>query len=521
MLPGKKYSPDDIVRVARRRWWLPVVTTGVCLAAGLAGLAAVADQYRADTLILVVPQRVPDSYVRSTVTARIEDRLNSISQQILSRSRLESIIGELNLYTDLRASRPMEDVVERMRRDIKVDTVRGDAFRVSYTAPDPGVVQKVTERLAGLFIEENLRDREVLAEATNRFLESQLEEARVRLVEHEKRLEAYRLEHDGELPSQSNATLQAMQSTQSRVQALVDTIARDRDRRLILERSVADLERNADAADAAPDASAAGAGLDEAMAGGTVAQQLAAARQALRALETRLRPEHPDIVRTRRVIAELEARSTQEQAAQVTDAGRPLPLTPSRQRVNELRAELQALDRAVAAREGEVSRLQARLGQLQDRLDAMPTRESEMTELTRDYETLRKVYTDLLAKREDSKVAANLERRQIGEQFRILDPARRPQRPVSPNRPLVAGGAALLGLLVGIGVIVLLEVRDRTFRSESDVVAVTGVPVLASIPQVRTASEAARRRVRVLTAAVGGALAVVGLSVATWFVVVR
>lgn len=521
MLPGKKYTPEEVVRVVRRRWWLPVITAGVCLAAGLGVLRVMPDRYQADTLILVVPQRVPDSYVRSTVTTRIEDRLNSISQQILSRTRLEAIIAELNLYGDLRASRPMEDVVDRMRKDIKVDTVRGDAFRVSYTAAEASVVQKVTERLAGLFIEENLRDREVLAEATNQFLESQLEEARQRLVEHEKRLEAYRLEHDGELPSQSASTIQAMQSTQSRVQALVDTIASDRDRRLILERSVVDLERNAAAADAAPVPPAGASELDEAAAGGSVTQQLAAARQALQALETRLLPEHPDVVRTRRVIAELEARVASEHVAQGGDAVRPVPLTPARQRLNELRAELQAVDRATATREAEVSRLQARMAQLQERLDAMPTRESEMTELTRDYETLRSVYTDLLAKREDSKVAANLERRQIGEQFRILDPARRPQRPVSPNRPLVAGGALALGLLIGVACLVLLEVRDRSFHSEADVRQVTGLVVLASIPQVLSAREAARRRARVGVAAVGGVVAAAALAAATWIVVVR
>ena len=155
------------------------------------------DLYRSDTLILVVPQRVPESYVKSTVTSRIEDRLQSISQQILSRTRLERIIQDFNLYAEERQTGIMEDIVEQMRADIKVDVVKGDAFRVSYIGRDPRTVMKVTERLASLFIEENLRDREVLAEGTNQFLEAQLEDARRRLVEHEKKLEVYRRQSRG------------------------------------------------------------------------------------------------------------------------------------------------------------------------------------------------------------------------------------------------------------------------------------------------------------------------------------
>ncbi len=129
------------------------------------------NRYRSETLILVVPQRVPESYVKSTVTARIEDRLQSISQQILSRTRLERIIQDFNLYATERRAGVMEDIVEQMRRDIDVQIVKGDAFRVSYTGDDPRTVMQVTERLASLFIEENLRDRAVLAEDSYQFLD--------------------------------------------------------------------------------------------------------------------------------------------------------------------------------------------------------------------------------------------------------------------------------------------------------------------------------------------------------------
>ena len=167
-----------------------------------------------------MPQRIPESYVESTITSRIEDRLQSISQQILSRTRLERIINEFNLYARARRTGDMENVVERMRRDINVETVKGDAFRVWYISGDQPATAKVTNRLASLFIEENLRDREVLAEGTNQFLESQLECARHRLAEREKKVEEYRRRYSGELPSQVESNLQMIQNTQLQVQTI-------------------------------------------------------------------------------------------------------------------------------------------------------------------------------------------------------------------------------------------------------------------------------------------------------------
>ena len=196
--------------------------------------------YHSETLILVVPQRVPESYVRSTVTTRIEDRLQSITQQILSRTRLERIIQDFNLYADERRTAIMEDIVERMRKEIEVQVVKGDAFRVGFTSDEARTAMRVTERLASLFIEENLRDREVLAEGTNQFLEAQLEDARRRLIENEKRLEDYRRQHSGELPTQLEANMQGQHNIEMQLQALLESVNRDRDRRLALERLLAD-----------------------------------------------------------------------------------------------------------------------------------------------------------------------------------------------------------------------------------------------------------------------------------------
>ncbi len=219
MLPGKKYKPEDYLRMLWVRKWFIVVPAVLVSAGTFVWTSQLPDRYRASTTILVVPQRVPTAYVRSTVTAGVAERLQTISQQILSRTRLERIIEEFNLYPEERRTMIMEDVVELMRtRDVKVNVPNSrrrnqDAshFSVSFDSSQPRTAMLVAERLASMFVQENLQDREVLADATNQFLQAQLEDARRRLIEHEKKLEEFRQRNSGQLPSQVQSNLQMMQ----------------------------------------------------------------------------------------------------------------------------------------------------------------------------------------------------------------------------------------------------------------------------------------------------------------------
>lgn len=513
MIPGRIYKPEDFLRMAWRWKWL-IVLPLVLVAPGTVMVTKyLPDRYRSETLILIVPQRVPEAYVRSTVTTRLEDRLQSISQQILSRTRLERVIQDFNLYAEERRNLIMEDVIEGMRSDINVEIVKGDAFRVSYISNDPRSAMKVTERLASLFIEENLRDREVLAEGTNQFLSTQLEDARKRLIEHEKKLEAYRRRFSGELPSQVEPNLQVIQNTQMQVQAIVESISQDRDRRLLLERSLAEAT--------SPDSMAAPAAAVSPEPGiappavGSIQQQLEGATQVLKALETRLKPEHPDVVRMKRLVADLQKKVEAEAlTAPLSDtATQADPVDPTqRRKVQGLRAELEKIDRQIAQKEEEEKRLRGVTGAYQGRVEASLTRESELSELMRDYETLQKTYTSLLGKKEESQMAANLERRQIGEQFKMLDPARLPERPFSPNRPLIAGMGVGAGLGIGLLLAALLEYRDTSLKTDEDVLAALGLPVLAVVPVMRTEAERQRQwRRRLWVLSVGTAATVLSV----------
>jgi polysaccharide chain length determinant protein (PEP-CTERM system associated) len=511
VIPGKQYSFDTVLQVARRRKWLIILPAVIIGAIGIGIIRYLPNVYRSESLILVVPQRVPESYVRSTVTARIEDRLQAISQQILSRTRLEQIITDFNLYAAERANHElMEDLVERMRtRDIGLDIIKGDAFRVSYQASDPRVAKNVTERLVSLFIDESYRDREVLAEGTSQFLSTQLDEARRQLVLTETKIQQYQRSHNGELPAQVSANLQGQHNAEMALQSLGEDLNRDRERRLLLERQVTDI------IEAPPEAKAADPQKPE-MAQ-TLDDELRLAQQALLAVELKLKPEHPDVKKQRRAVDEL-AKRVAAQKLDGTLASRPTgaPVVmdyAKRKRLTEARAELENLDRTLQAKVAEENRLRGLVGMYQSRIEATPVREAELAALTRDYETQQQTYRGLLQKKEESQISANLEKRQIGEQFKILDAARLPEQPASPDRPRLYLIAALVALATGFGLAALAEFFDKSLRSEADVRAALNLMVLATVPVIRDASASARSWRRAVAAAAVTVL-IVGATVA-------
>jgi polysaccharide chain length determinant protein (PEP-CTERM system associated) len=515
MLPGKTFTATDALQVIGRRIWILLLPLAVISAATAIIARLLPDKYKSETLILVVPQQVPESYVRSTITTRIEDRLQSIAQQILSRTRLERIIQDFSLYENERRAGIMEDVVDGMRKDINIQVVKGDAFRVTYSGTEPRTVMRVTERLASLFIEENLHDREVLADGTNQFLEAQLEDARRRLIEQERKLEVYRRLHSGELPSQLESNMQAIQNAQLQIQASVESVNRDRDRQLLLQRQIADLEQQAPTDSSTIQL----ASLDGDIPGATPAQQLGAARAGLAALQRRYKPEHPDVMRMQRVIGELEAKFGADAAdpeKQITPAE-----AARRGRLQDLHADLDQVNRQIALKESDEQRLRGVIAAYQKRVDTVPTRESELTELTRDYDTLREMYGSLLAKKEESGIAANLERRQIGEQFKLLDPARLPEKPYSPNRIAISLLGVAGGLAVGLLLLASMEYGDASFRTDDEISSVLSLPVLATVPFMQSQDEQRRTRRRRIALNIGCTASVVACVAVVVYTLVR
>jgi polysaccharide chain length determinant protein (PEP-CTERM system associated) len=515
MLPGKTYKPEDYLWAAWTRKWFIIIPTLLAGAGTFAWSWQLPDRYLSSTTILVIPQRVPETYVRSTVTATVAERLQTIQQQILSRTRLERIIDEFKLYPAERQTMIMEDVVELMRRrDIKVfvDSPRRrredtSSFSVGFESTNPRQAMQVADRLANMFVQENLTDREVLADSTSQFLQAQLEDARRRLLEHEGKLEAFKERNAGQLPGQVQSNLQMMQMTQSQIQQNAEALVRDQNRLSVLEGSIADAFSGVEQ----PLGGGAGTstpGNESAASSGrapTAAQQLAAANATLQELQRRgYKPDHPDIGRLNREIARLEPRAAEEAArAPETSVAAIASTSPGlAQRVTQLRVDAEQLRKSIESRHDEDDRLKRALASYRSRFEMAPQLESELTELMRDYETIRDQYTTLLKKSEESKLAVNLERRQIGEQFRIIDGARLPERPTSPNRTRLNAIGLLSGLGFGIALVFLLEYRDTKLRTDEDVVTSLALPVLAVIPAMVTGLERRRSKRRRLIFAI-------------------
>ncbi len=534
MLPGKKFSPADVLPILRRRGWLLIVLPFVCGFLALVVSSLLPNRFVSETLIQIVPQGVPEEYVRSTVTTGIEERLKAISQQIMSRSRLEGLVKELDLYPEERKDKPIAALAEHLHSaiDFKISapvrTSRGwgppDSFRLRFSYPDAQVAQRVTTRLADWFIAENSRLRGQQAESTNQFLDSQLTDARRRLVEQEQKVEAFRQKHAGSLPTQMQANLEAIQSAQSQLQSVASSLETERSRKMIVERlyadAQADLRRLSDAPLSVPPT-----GQNDTLAAASPRQQLETARLQLVQLEMKLTPEHPDVRSAKRRIADLE-RKVAEAPTPTDAANAPTrPLSPDeaqrRERISSLRAELDGLTRNISFKEQEERRIRSLVADYQGRIERVPGLESEWVSLSRDYDTLQENYKSLLQRSESSKVAANLEHFQVGEQFHVLDPANVPSRPESPQRLLINAGGVIFGLLLGCGLIGLFEFMDSTYRTEADVVTSVALPVLAIVPYLQTEADlrtAKRRRLIAGVAVAGGvaACAVLGVALQLW-----
>ncbi len=487
-----RYTPAAILRTAWRRKWPIALPTVVIAVAASWWIHRLPDRYQSYALLLVVPQRVPETFVRSTVTMRSNDRLQAITQQILSRTELERIIREFDLYADERKTAAMQDIVDSMRtRDIEIKPLKGDAFRLGFISESPEVAMRVVERLVSLFIDQTSVDRAALAEGTDHFLETQLEDARRRLIENETKLTEYRRRHNGGLPTQLEANVTGLHNTEMQLQVLADSLNRDRDRQLVLERSLKDANLSAlmeNGARGGADPSAL-----------TAAEQLERAEASMRDMQSTLTGQHPDLVAMKQTIAELRKRAEAESVRQGGTAGRDATEAIRSSRLEDLRTELSEVQRQVAEKTADGERLRSALLNYQKRIEGAPAREAELTALMRDYDTLQQNYRGLLAKKQESSIAANLERQQIGAHFKVLDPARLPEEPFAPNRARLYAIAVLAGLGIGLIAAASFERFDPRLRTQDDVLAALGLPVLAAIPLVSASRPRVGRTAAVLS----------------------
>ncbi len=495
MIPGKQYKPEDFLRAVWRRRWMVIAPALLAALAVAVWARSQPDEYRSETTLLIVPQSGADNLSRANDAVPIEDRLYTIRQQALSHASLERLIDDEGLFKAWRAAHPTGDPVPVLRQDIAIDIVKGNPRRVdgnyftmSFISQEPATAARVANRLATLFVNENAVDRSNASRSAMDFIETQLAEARTKLEAQEKKVEVYRQRYGLELPAMLLSNLDMLRKTEGQLQDLEDALNADRARRVGLQGMISAAENQQVSAAPVPTTAA------EAL-GSAVGVQLEAARQELRALELRLTPEHPDVISARRRIATLEERARAEGVPESADGG---VLSPAelqrRQRLQELQSEMASLDRQIADKEHSVPRLQATIATYQARVDASPTHEADLTALNRDLDTLQAVYQRLLASRENAAISARQETEQGNERFKVIEPARIPMAPFRPNRLRWVAMGGLFGLGLGLGLVGMFEYRDSSLRTDADVVTALGFPVLAMIPDMRTAAQVTGRK---------------------------
>jgi polysaccharide biosynthesis transport protein len=509
--PQKGVAVERLRAAWSRRKWLAVLVFALPFVTAISLIFSMPPLYRSTASVLVERQQVPEAFVRPTVTSDVETRLRSISQEILSRSRLDALITRFGLYPDLRKSRSNEEVIERMRSDIRLDFRGADlrarsstiAFAISYRGPDPDTVAQVTNTLASFYIEENLKDRERQATGTADFLKGQVAETRKKLDGLETRVSEFRKRYLGELPQQMQANLVTFENLNSQLRLNNDSQIRAAERRDSLTALLAE-------AASSPQAFGAPAGapsLNE-----SHPARLVRIRQELASARARFTEEHPTVLRLKAQLAATESEPADSSGEATATAAASSPY------VLRLRETLRATESEIKVLKTEEQRLRGAIAAYQARLENTPKREQEFQELSRDYESTKQLY-DLLGKRyEEAQLAESMEQRQKGERFRMLDPAIASQIPAAPNRLRLFMVSLVLSLGLGAGALALAEMLDTSFHSASELREFSIVPVLVSVPRIVTDADRQRQRRRFRLVAAGATLGLIVLAGTSYFI---
>lgn len=498
----KSQGIEEYWSIVRRHRWLILLSIFVCWATvwGIGWLLPAT--YQSEALILVEQQQVSSELVPPNVSVSLQDRLQSMAQQVLSRTQLQGIIDRFHLYSkhsNLLAIFESTDPVDQMRKDISVTPVEvpgrnGDltAFKIDYTGPTPELAQEVNSELTSAFLDQNMKSQQQLSQSTTSFFDTQLADARAKLEEQGAKVRAFKAQHVGELPDQLESNVQILSGVQNQLEGTQRALDRAQQQKLYLESIVQQYQSvqtdlgNGDSAETPP-------ALDK---------ELKNLRMQLAAERAQYTDNYPDVVALKDQIAKTEKLKKQIEDEIVTNQkagktskdsvtsmagadfqnGAPTPMMQIESQLKANQLEIKGYEKQEKALEGRVAEYQARL-------NMMPATEQALADISRGYNESQKNYDSLLAKQSQSQLATNLANNQQGQQFRLLDPAQLPDKPASPNHILLSLGGLILGIAVGVGLTALFELTDARVRNEEDLEGLVAARVLVGIPRISTPKE--------------------------------
>jgi len=513
---------DYYIKLALKRRWLIIIPLILSMIVGICLAIALPKIYRAYALVLVRPQRVQERYVRSTIDTEIESTVQTIKQEILSRSNLEKIINRFNPFSSVEQTDMLiEDKVAYLRQQIKIqfrepskNWQNPNSFFISFEWEDPEIAMRVTNALADSFINENLKVRESQAVEATDFFDDQLRTMRERLKELDEQIRGFREKYMGELPEQLNTNLRMLDNLQSQLDQKERSLRDAKNRLLFIQNEIK----------AKKELFAAGQ-TDDLLTLPQLVTQLAN-------LQTKYSDQHPDVIRLKAQIKDLEAKY-ESGGLELTETLEALSSKTADQVLAQLLSkEIQqqtATEIEINDIKMDIAKLNHEIDVYQQRIERTPTREEHLQALKRDYENLQHSYQSLLGRKLNAEIAVNMEKKQISEQFTVLNYAYIPEKPVSPNLKILFILAIFAGLNIGGGLIFLLEYFDTSLKNPEQFEVDLGVPVLAAIPQlIRTKDKIKRTMnlvftvffsiIAILLFTAFGLLAIVGVEPAMEFV---
>jgi polysaccharide chain length determinant protein (PEP-CTERM system associated) len=492
--PRAPITLRDAWEMLVRRRWLVGGGLFVCWLAIWSLSLLMPSVYKSETVILIEQQRVPEEYVVSNVTVDLQQRLEGMKQQILSRTRLQHVIEQFGLYKEAYKTNP-DEVIEQMRsKDVDAHVIetpgrRGQfsTFKIAYSAPSAKLAQQVNAQLTSLFIDENIEEQSERTENTTQFLSTELDSARAHLAEQENKIKQFKAGALGQLPSQMDTNVRILSGLQDRQHSLSQSLNHAQEQKLYFESLLTQFRSvkvdSDNGANSLP-------GIEE---------QLGKLKQELADDQTKYTPDHPDVLRLKRLIVRTERQRDEIRAkldaggsAAPSESHDPRTMTP----ILQFESQLKANQQEIADTRRELQQVEQQIAAYQGRLNSTPIREQQLSDLTRDYDQSKANYDSLLKKQMQSQLATNLTKRQQGEQFRIIDPPSLPKKPVSPDRMKLSLMGLFAGLLVGLCLAVLVEAVEDKVRTEEEVTRIVNVRILAGVPHLFTPAEEKKRRVR-------------------------
>jgi polysaccharide chain length determinant protein (PEP-CTERM system associated) len=490
--------------VVRRRWWI-FLPLFVCWALVWGASWFLPTAYRSEALILVEQQKVPEQYVVPNVSVSLQDRLQSMTQQILSRTRLQATIDRFGLYPKGRgpsALLNLDEAVEQMRKDIKIDLVASPehpgeltSFRIEYSARTREVAQQVNSELTSLFIDENLKSQQQQSENTTAFLESQLSTARTQLEEQEAKVRAFKAKHFGDLPSQLETNVQILTGLQTQLDSNQRALDGAKQQKLYLESLLQQYQTLQGVQGRL------GSGGTPETSTEVLDKELLDLRTKLADARSHYTEDFPDVASLKQKIDateklkktmddEIDAKQKAVQAASTGDtAAAAEPRYDSSAPMMQVRSQLKANELEIQNYQHHATDIESQIATYRSRLNMTPETEQELADISRGYEESKANYNSLLQKQNLSQLATSLEQRQQGEQFRIIDPPSLPEKPSSPNHFRVSLIGLALGAGIGLGLVVLLELANARVWHEKELEGLVPGRILVGIPHLSTGRE--------------------------------